>query len=809
MVKYSCSTCGKGFSQKSHHDSHLRRKTACDNNTDKIKELVDKAVEEKVNEITKKLTSEVQCSVKTEIIKINQKVKVLSLFTGIGGMDMGFDGQVIVHKDSIINRDFIDKEYDNIKDFVILKKNNFQSVFQNDILKGAKEIFGFNNDNIHYNTESIYNLISENFAFPQADIVVGGFPCFIAGTRVLTENGYKSIENITLHNKLMTHTGKFQKISNLQRKIYNGKLYNIDIKYHSDIICCTEEHPFYIREKTSQWNNTLCKYEDIFKNPEWKKAHELDNNHYFGMKINENCTIPEFTFDNMIDQHDFKVFKIKLDNLDMWFMMGYFLNNGWIEETITTDGRCMNNIKFAINARDHNHDNAVERINNILQITDQKYPSGKMCDTYGCSDFVWFNIFKNFRNYTHGKLIPEWVHDAPTEYIHEFTNGYMSADGCINQQNEKCQITTASYDLALGFQRLFLKMGYLFGIGKSVPSNKTKIEGSNVNQRDTYTIGGYCRNILTNPSSFIKNGFIKDGYVWYAPVKIEVYNVVNETVYNFEVENDNSYIVENVIVHNCQDFSHAGKRNGFNSNIGHNLKDMVDTEKENSRGTLYKSFVEVVKRVKPKIFIAENVYGLLTMKNEPIKQIMKDFSDVGYDVNYQVIYCPEFGIPQTRKRVIIMGISKDRKLDINSEWNIITKNKITCNIGKYFEHLTEPDMTHDISQEVFSRAKKLEKGQGQTEVNMNAPAPTMRAEHHGNIEFRRFKNSVVNKMESDMPERRLTVREAGLIQTFPPDYVFSEKKNMTAYKYIGNAVPPLLGYIIADKVYELYTHHFA
>ena len=258
----------------------------------------------------------------------------------------------------------------------------------------------------------------------------------------------------------------------------------------------------------------------------------------------------------------------------------------------------------------------------------------------------------------------------------------------------------------------------------------------------------------------------------------------------------------------CQDFSHAGKRNGFKSNKGHDLKEKVDIEKENSRGTLYKSFVEVVKKVKPKIFVAENVYGLITMKNEPIKQIIKDFSELGYDVQYQVVYCPDFGIPQTRKRVIIMGISKERCVDVHEGWNIITKNKTECCIGKYFQHLKEPNMTEDISQMVYSKAKKLEKGQGQTEVNLESFAPTMRAEHHGNIEFRRHQDSKINTNEKDMDERRLTVREAGLIQTFPPDYVFSKKKNMVAYKYIGNAVPPLLGYLIADKVNELCKSHF-
>ncbi len=91
---------------------------------------------------------------------------------------------------------------------------------------------------------------------------------------------------------------------------------------------------------------------------------------------------------------------------------------------------------------------------------------------------------------------------------------------------------------------------------------------------------------------------------------------------------------------------------------------------------------------------------------------------------------------------------------------------------------------------------------------MNSFAPTMRAEHHGNIEFRRHENSKLNKEEHHLPERRLTLREAGLIQTFPPDYIFTKKKTMRSYKYIGNAVPPLLGYLIADKVNELIYKYF-
>lgn len=256
----------------------------------------------------------------------------------------------------------------------------------------------------------------------------------------------------------------------------------------------------------------------------------------------------------------------------------------------------------------------------------------------------------------------------------------------------------------------------------------------------------------------------------------------------------------------CNDFSHAGKRRGFQSEKSHDMKSKVELASGNSRGTLYKSFVEVVRRVQPKVFVAENVYGLLTMPNA-IETIVGDFESIGYTVAYQDVYCPDYGIAQTRRRVIIMGVRRD-SLPLEEGWNVLKKNRTTCCIGDYFAHLKEPSETEDCSQKSFSKAKRLRKGQGQKEVDLRSFAPTMRAEHHGNIEFRRLANSTLNPTEAHLPERRLTVREAGLIQTFPPAFVFSKKVTQRPYKYIGNAVPPLLGYLIADKVKSILKKYF-
>lgn len=323
---------------------------------------------------------------------------------------------------------------------------------------------------------------------------------------------------------------------------------------------------------------------------------------------------------------------------------------------------------------------------------------------------------------------------------------------------------------------------------------------------------GFSEQVIVHSESILSSEFIDSSYIIPGfvnlkrlPFKIVFQNDIlpaakkfaelNKWNYNYILKDIRDCITENyafppaeVIIGGfpCQDFSHAGKRKGFDSN----------------RGTLYQSYVEVVKQVKPIIFVAENVNGLLTMAGNPIQIIMDDFSAVGYEVKYQLIKCEEYGIPQTRHRVIIMGIRLDYRSKLQDNWNIITENKIKCAIKHYFAHLEEPNMSKDMAQQSYSKAAKLDKGQGQTEIKMDGFCPTMRAEHHGNIEFRRITGGKNN--EGHLPERRLSVREAALIQTFPPNCILTQgKPSSMAYKPIGNAVPPLLGYIIARKVQQI------
>lgn len=296
----------------------------------------------------------------------------------------------------------------------------------------------------------------------------------------------------------------------------------------------------------------------------------------------------------------------------------------------------------------------------------------------------------------------------------------------------------------------------------------------------------------------------------------------------------------------CQDFSIAGKRNGFNSHKSHTGKILTNgTPTIENRGVLYIWMMKVIELVKPKIFFAENVKGLVTLNN--VKEIIEnDFRNVGngyYVFPANVLKAAQFGIPQSRERIIFIGLNKDyisentiKNLLDPSIFNYYNPYPVITHADQpelfiedlmeyvklrdIFQDLEEPIESEDPAQRAYSKAKYYGKHcQGQTEINLDSIGPTIRAEHHGNIEFRRLSKEhggkYLDELSEGKIERRLTVRECARIQTFPDNYEFIRNKSMNgysltasnAYKIIGNAVPPLLAFHLAwelQKKWDLY-----
>lgn len=218
----------------------------------------------------------------------------------------------------------------------------------------------------------------------------------------------------------------------------------------------------------------------------------------------------------------------------------------------------------------------------------------------------------------------------------------------------------------------------------------------------------------------------------------------------------------------CQDISVNGKGAGI----------------AGKRSGLYRAMVEVVMRTKPKIFLAENVKGLLMRHHaEALKKVLADFRAIGYDVTYQLYHAADFGVPQTRERVIIVGTLPDVKpfeppKPICNADNYVTAMEA---IGDLINLPEDPSFNH-----IWSRANRSP-DQGDRRLVADRAGYTIRAECHGNIQW-----------HYELP-RRISMREAARIQSFPDNFIFDSKLRETE-RQIGNAVPPVLAWYIAKAV---------
>lgn len=218
----------------------------------------------------------------------------------------------------------------------------------------------------------------------------------------------------------------------------------------------------------------------------------------------------------------------------------------------------------------------------------------------------------------------------------------------------------------------------------------------------------------------------------------------------------------------CQDISINGKGLGI----------------EGKRSGLYRAMVEVVSRIRPKIFVAENVKGLLMKHNEKsLQQILTDFRALGYDVTYQLYNAADYGVPQTRERVFIVGTRSDI-------------NKFIPPIPVSDEHITSQEAIGDLEaigldesfNHIWSFAHKSS-DQGNRKLKADRPGYTIRAECHGNIQF-----------HYALP-RRISMREAARFQSFPDNFIFDSKLRETE-RQVGNAVPPVLAWHMANAVLD-------
>jgi DNA (cytosine-5)-methyltransferase 1 len=220
----------------------------------------------------------------------------------------------------------------------------------------------------------------------------------------------------------------------------------------------------------------------------------------------------------------------------------------------------------------------------------------------------------------------------------------------------------------------------------------------------------------------------------------------------------------------CQDFSSSGPKTGFGG----------------KRGKLYEVLVEYMDVHRPKLVVGENVPHLARLKGGAyLTAILKAFERAGYHFDLWELYAPDYGVPQSRRRLFFVGVRDDlpgypvRPAPVN---RYMTISEALADL----EPIVDETITNQ-SQFFVSTKASSGGGQGDHKNDPDKVAYCIRANARGRIQFHHHL------------DRRLTVRECARLQTFPDQFVFpySTQRNLTL---IGNAVPPVLGYHVAKSV---------
>lgn len=291
----------------------------------------------------------------------------------------------------------------------------------------------------------------------------------------------------------------------------------------------------------------------------------------------------------------------------------------------------------------------------------------------------------------------------------------------------------------------------------------------------------------------------------------------------------------------CQAYSLAGRAQDPNS------------MKEDYRNYLFESFVKVVDHYKPKVFVFENVPGMLSAKPGDIlviERICKAFDEIGYeirspkDMKNSIYSAADFGVPQERKRIIIFGVDKKSKYSVENFYAsldklILTESKKTVRdaIGDMpkFRPLKEPykignkNVSHElVGDKVISlhearyhNARDIEVFRKWVSESMNDIPNEQKLEFYKQVSGRTTNHNKYRSLEWDKPSptivshlykdglmfihpdaeqaRSITIREAALLQTFPMDFEFIGS-SAYCFKMIGNAVPVLFAKNIAQAI---------
>lgn len=471
------------------------------------------------------------------------------------------------------------------------------------------------------------------------NMICGGSPCFVEGTLVLTEEGYKPIEQIKVGDIVLTHNNKWQKVVRIMTNETN-ELFRVK-SMPSEDIHCTSNHPFYVRKRNNLQDSKTGKRWREFDEPVWIEAKNLSREYYVGTSINQKEELPEW---NGIIKRVNATDKSYVENTlsskfhmnEFWYIIGRYIGDGWIRNDsgiiICANDQELYQIIPYLENLGWNYCVSKERTVNKIHIAFKEI--GEYCLRFGRG--------------ASNKHLTSDILDLPVDLLKAFIEGFVSSDG-TQDSNGLYRITSVSREMIYELGQCVAKVYHRpFSIYFTQRPRTTVIEGRTVNQKDTYSIH-YKLTTNTQDKAFYENG-----YIW-SPINEVLQEEYSGLVYNLEVEEDNSYVVQNIIVHNCQDFSVAGKQKGSVwscKDCGHKYNPLTvhwsqrnkcphcnSANIEKTRSSLLVEYLRVIRVNKPNFGMYENVKNIVgkQFRDTTFKLFEDELHEYGYNTYWKVL----------------------------------------------------------------------------------------------------------------------------------------------------------------------------
>lgn len=391
--------------------------------------------------------------------------------------------------------------------------------------------------------------------------------CFIAGARVRTDKGEKQIEDIGVGDKVLTHKGRYRRVYHKMKRPYKGKVFSI--KYWGDsgsVLQMTEEHPLLVCRRQ------VKEYRNLSFNTEWLRADQVKEGDYLAYpilrketekEIIEKETIKTFSLSvekpfiynyrpvvNLLipfgnGQHvTQKSLEISLDP-DFYRLVGYYLAEGHVDND--------HYLTFTFNIGEKNLlDDVKELVSRYFgkEVLEGKVRNNGQTLTL-CSTLAARFFRREFGSTNKTKHIPAWMLESPKLHLEELIRGLWRGDGSYDQKANMFRYSSVTRPLAYGFRDALLKLGVVASINaqKRLPPKQmmhTVVVSRVSNALFGQIVGKNAPNGRKEGSPF----YIDENYI-YLPIKSIKVEELNTNVYNFSVEEDESYVAEGVVSHNC------------------------------------------------------------------------------------------------------------------------------------------------------------------------------------------------------------------------------------------------------------------